>query len=312
MIYWVAVTDNNWYNFLSDIRPDDVNFWQPGGLKRFNQLQVGAPFLFKLKRPGNAIAGIGFYSHQTSLPLSMAWEIFRERNGCESLIDLRRLIMTNRKVSSVNPEIGCIILSNPIFFDKRDWIETPADWSKPIQTGRYYSTEKEIGNEVWQKAELLANKFLLPDPYSQPNQFMVEEPPSERYRNTILSRVRLGQNAFRTLVLDAYKRRCAMTGERVLPVLEAAHIQRFSDLGPHTIANGLLLRSDLHKLFDTGYITITTDYNVEISKRLMQDYENGKEYYRLHGEKLFLIPERKIDYPKKTFIEWHNQNVYNG
>ena len=49
---------------------------------------------------------------------------------------------------------------------------------------------------------------------------------------------------------DAYERRCAVTGEKTLPVLEAAHIRPYALLGPHRVNNGLLLRSDLHKLFD--------------------------------------------------------------
>lgn len=312
MIYRIAITDTNWFNFLSEINPQDVNFWQPGGLIRFQQLQSGSPFLFKLKYPVNAIAGMGFFSNQLSLPLSIAWDIFREQNGCLTLQEFTRLIKSIKPRFEPNPEIGCIVLTNPIFFDKRDWIPAPEDWGKSIQTGKYYNTEETIGKRVWNKIELLLNKYLIHEPSSRTNQFMVEEAPSERYRNTVLSKVRIGQDAFRTQVLEAYQKRCAITGERILPVLEAAHIQRYSEMGPHMIANGLLLRSDLHKLFDTGYITITTNYNVEISKRLKEDYHNGKEYYKLHGEKLFLLPEKPINHPNKSFIEWHNQRVYNG
>ena len=48
-----------------------------------------------------------------------------------------------------------------------------------------------------------------------------------------------------------------MTRERTLPALEAAHIKPYNDSGPHDVRNGLLLRSDIHKLFDTGYVTIS-------------------------------------------------------
>ena len=47
-----------------------------------------------------------------------------------------------------------------------------------------------------------------------------------------------------------------MTQERTLPVLEAAHINAYAHGGPHQLSNGLLLRSDLHTLFDRGYITV--------------------------------------------------------
>lgn len=52
----------------------------------------------------------------------------------------------------------------------------------------------------------------------------------ERYHH-ILIRHRLGQGAFRVLVTDAYQRRCAISGEKTLPVLEAAHIRPYSQHG---------------------------------------------------------------------------------
>jgi len=53
-------------------------------------------------------------------------------------------------------------------------------------------------------------------------------------------------------VTDAYTRRCAITGEKTLPALQAGHIRPHAKSGPHEIRNGLLLRSDLHNLFDLG------------------------------------------------------------
>ena len=83
----------------------------------------------------------------------------------------------------------------------------------------------------------------------------------------------MGQGAFRVLVTDAYTRRCSVTGERTLPVLEAAHIKPFAVAGPHIISNGLLFRSDVHKLFDTGYLTITSDHKTEVSRRIKEEFE---------------------------------------
>jgi hypothetical protein len=73
-------------------------------------------------------------------------------------------------------------------------------------------------------------------------------------------RQRLGQGAFRVLVTDAYERRCAVTGEKALPVLQAAHIRPVTKEGTHQLDNGLLLRSDIHALFDQGYVTVTPDH----------------------------------------------------
>ena len=83
-----------------------------------------------------------------------------------------------------------------------------------------------------------------------------------------------------------------------------------STSGPNKVNNGLLLRSDIHKLFDLGYLTITNDCNVEVSKRIKEEYENGRDYYLLHGNKLKTIPSNVKDCPSREYIEWHNQNIY--
>jgi hypothetical protein len=69
-------------------------------------------------------------------------------------------------------------------------------------------------------------------------------------------KARRGQKGFREAVLAAYGKRCAVTGCAVLDVLEAAHITPY--LGPETnhVTNGLLLRADLHTLYDCDLVAI--------------------------------------------------------
>ena len=111
---------------------------------------------------------------------------------------------------------------------------------------------------------------------------------------------------------EAYGRRCAVTGERTLPALEAAHIRPYAEEGPHLVANGLLLRADLHKLFDDGYLTITEDHRVEVSARIREQFENGREYYRLGGRPLEALPARADERPSPEFLRWHNERRYLG
>src|ERR1700722_12251852 len=116
MKFYAGVTDNSWYSFLARQNREDVNFWQPGGNTVFRAIPPGAPFLFKLKSPINAIAGVGFFSSHTFLPISVAWDVFGQGNGCESFHSLQRMISIYRTDDgSVNPTIGCIVLTNPIF-----------------------------------------------------------------------------------------------------------------------------------------------------------------------------------------------------
>ena len=57
-----------------------------------------------------------------------------------------------------------------------------------------------------------------------------------------------------------------MTREKALPALDAAHIRPFSEAPENYVQNGMLLRSDVHRLFDAGYVTVTPDYRFEVSQ----------------------------------------------
>jgi putative restriction endonuclease len=312
MKFYLGVTDNKWYNYLSRINPEDINFWQPGGNAAFKVLERGAPFLFKLKYPMNVIGGIGFFSSHTFLPINMAWDVFGNRNGCDTFTEFQNLILQYRvEKNNINPTIGCIVLTNPIFFKREDWIEVPSDWSKSIVQGKSYDTNSYIGQELWNKVQNLLERYLQPIQNLEYESQLIEdfEP---RYGNSILKRVRLGQGAFRVLVTDAYTRKCSISGEKTLPVLEAAHIKPYALDGPHSISNGLLLRSDFHKLFDTGYLTVTNNFKVEVSKRIKEEFENGQEYYQFHGKELLYLPVYEKERPKAEFIQWHNENIYKG
>jgi putative restriction endonuclease len=119
---------------------------------------------------------------------------------------------------------------------------------------------------------------------------------------------RLGQGAFRVVVTDAYKRRCAITGESTLPVLEAAHILPFAEHGPNETSNGLLLRSDFHKLFDAGLVTVTPSHRIEVSSQIRREWFNGKAYDRLHDQKLASVLDHPEDLPSAAKLQSHNEN----
>jgi hypothetical protein len=158
---------------------------------------------------------------------------------------------------------------------------------------------------------LNVNSYKLIVEISVINEF-IRESPTSRYGKEQVITPRLGQAAFRVVVTEAYNRKCSVTGEKTLPVLDVAHIKPFSQDGPNVSKNGILLRTDIHTLFDKGYITINENYIVEVSKRLHEDYGNGKIYYAYHGKQLSNIPDNQLDLPEKKFLRWHNENVYLG
>lgn len=309
MKLWVGVTDDDWFRFLAGIKPDEVNFWQPSGGRTFQVLQPGELFLFKLHSPNNYIVGGGHFVRSTPLPASLAWEAFSVKNGVATLDELiARVRKYSRKNNAPDPVIGCNVLAEPFFLSRSQWIPVPESWSKNIVTGKSYDSSGGEGAALIEQLALsLAGVAGVRD---APRALTDGE--VGRYGSEYLTRGRLGQGAFRILVTDAYTRRCAITGERTLPVLQAAHIKPYASNGPHRVSNGLLLRSDLHTLFDRGYLTVTRELKIEVSKHLREDWQNGREYYAHHGKPLAIIPTKIGESPDIEFLRWHNESRFLG
>jgi len=306
---WVAVTDKDWYRFLSRRSDfDEINFWQPGGNREFHTLSPGEPFLFKLHYPDNAIVGGGFFTHSSRVPASVAWDAFGEKNGAISYEEMCRRIERYRR-APLDPRgqytIGCIILQEPFFFAEADWLPAPADFLPQTVQGKTYDLSAPVGHELWQQVLIRMRAVHGPAVSAPPRP---EIPLDWRERPV---RQRLGQGAFRVLVTDVYDRRCAVTGEKALPVLQAAHIRPVTKEGPHRVDNGLLLRADIHALFDQGYVTVTPEHRFLVSRRLKTDFDNGEPYLSFSGKRIWL-PGRDEDQPSREFLEWHADAVYRG
>lgn len=110
---------------------------------------------------------------------------------------------------------------------------------------------------------------------------------------------------------DGYRRRCAITGEKTLPALDAAHIRPYSEGGSHDPSNGILFRRDIHSLFDAGYVTVTPDLRFEVSRRIREEFDNGRHYYALHGQPVD-APPLAHQRPDRAALAWHNTTVYKG
>jgi putative restriction endonuclease len=273
---FVAITDSDWFNYLSAIAPDEVNFWQPSGSSQFQSLSPGEPLLFKLHSPNNYIVGGGFFSHFSILPASFAWATFGDKNGAATEEEMRRRIERYRRGSppqSGDYQIGCILLQQPFFFDRASWIPV-TDWPKPTVRGKGFNTDNTVGRELWSQVEARLSALSV-----QP----IAPESAARFGQPQVVLPRLGQGAFRVIVTDSYQRQCAVTSSHVLHVLEAAHIRPYSLGGTHSPDNGILLRQDVHTLLDKGYITVTPDYRVEVSHRIKEEFDNGKDYYALSG-----------------------------
>jgi len=120
---------------------------------------------------------------------------------------------------------------------------------------------------------------------------------------------RVGQGAFRSRLLGTYGRRCAITGEHTEVVLDAAHIQPYLGPSSNHVQNGMLLTKEFHALFDSGYVTVTPDYEVGVSARLREDWKNGHLYYPFDRWEL-LVPPEESSRPSPGALEWNGERVF--
>ncbi len=310
----IAPTDFDWYEFLRARETlDEVNFWQPSGAKTFHSKPPGTPFFFKLKAPHNAIGGFGFLARASVLPAWLAWESFEEANGATTFEEMVARIERYRKPEKRDPSgsysVGCLMITQPVFFAPGEWVREPSDWGKATVQGRQEDLSQGEGLRIYQEcqARVQADYARAAGGASSPS---IAEP-AERFGQPTLVRPRLGQGTFRIAVTDAYGRTCAVSSEHSLPALEAAHIRPYAKGGEHATANGLLLRSDFHRLFDKGYVTVTPEHRFEVSARLKADFENGRTYYPLHGKQIN-VPHTESDRPDAATLTWHNENCFLG
>ncbi|HVT43799.1 MAG TPA: HNH endonuclease signature motif containing protein [Thermoanaerobaculia bacterium] len=316
---FVANTDHDELSFLRAIEPpvEEINFWRAGSGSRFRALQPGEPILFKLKAPHDAIAGFGWFAHFSILPLSIAWRIYETANGSPSRITMRERLLSirGRFGMEVDPkkdfDIGCILVSQPFFFDQQDWVRAPRDFARNIVQGKVYDLTRGEGRRLWRDClerassqrridarDLIADgvspSHLLPGGHGSP----------------ALIRSRLGARSFRIAVLDGYGRRCAVTGEGALPALEAARIREYRGVQEHSVNNGILFRADIQRLFEAGYVTVTPEYRFAVSGALSEK-DDGGEYSRLHGTAIHL-PENPAYRPLLEALWWHNEERFPG
>ena len=292
----VAATDPDWYRFLR-IRPEltQINFWRPGVAPM--NLAKGTPWLF-LIRGTNQIWGCAFFAAFESMPISVAWDSIGEANGFSDFEPFLAKIAQLRGVrqNSVR-QIGCAFLSNPEYFSN------PIEYSR---LGRMYGPVKSFDarNEtgIHLRKEMSARIHRHPEA-SAVIKGGVGKP--------VLVVPRLGQATFRIELEKQYEMRCAVTGERTRPVLDAAHIKPFSLVKEHNLSNGLLLRKDIHKLFDDGYVTVTPDRHFLVSKAIRDEFENGRDYYALHGTSVRDTVSLEAR-PAKEYLEWHASERFKG
>jgi hypothetical protein len=148
--------------------------------------------------------------------------------------------------------------------NEQQWYDTGVirlTFNDEARTGTPEMTWKDEGDDEFKKYDVTVTRRKTKIKDTAPP----FDPKDRRDGRTKIERmvaIRQGQSEFRDSLLAAYEGQCAITGCGVEEVLEAAHIIPFR--GDHTndVTNGLLLRADIHTLFDLGIIKIDRDYSI--------------------------------------------------
>lgn len=305
---YVGVTDGQWFRFLA-ARPNvsEVNFWRPSGGGTFRALTVGEPFFFKTHFPENRVVGGGLYSDFAAMTASEAWDLFGEGNGVASLEQMLARIAHYRRqplAPGEDPLIGCVFIRDVCFFPPDEFVAPPPDFAANIVQGKSYdlasSNVSRYFGELMQRMLGVTIEIDFSEPWHRQGPI---------FGDPRLAPQRLGQTAFQAKVLTAYERRCAITGSKIRPVLQAAHIRPVTSGGEHRLDNGLLLRSDVHTLFDQGYLGVDPRYRLHVSPRLREEFGNGEQFYARAGQPI-AFPTRRADRPQGEFLEWHLDEIF--
>lgn len=325
----VGVTDSRWAAFLRDTPTlTEANFWQPSP-HGFKALSEGQPFLFKTKAPGkhrgidvpsNSLVGGGFFQEYFELRVSEAWQIWARGNGVSSeaalLSRVQEYRVGRRFEHDPDPYIGCIALRNLYFAHRGDELPQPPNWSANNVTVEGYDVtgdnRKADADYVLQAFQFMQSNSRVDRDWDRDlidTDLSWEGP---KFGDPVLALPRLGQAAFRLAVDEAYEYRCAITGSRTYPSLEAAHIRDYaSEGGVHAVSNALLLRSDVHSLYDRGYLGIDPDLRLHVSPELQMNGWNGVEFYEREANGFRIaVPANLRQQPDRDALAWHYETTF--
>lgn len=278
-MFAISPTDNLWFNFLkSNAFNSYVNFWTPTPWN-VKGLKEGDRLYFMLKKPIRKIGGFGEFVSYKNMTAEDIWDEFGFRNGCSSKENLFKTldnyIHRNSKSGKQENLHGCIILKNCEFWDSEKYVEFDG-FPNQVVTIKYFFDQ---------------DPFIISE-----NFYSLIAEPREDYKIEMSSRK--GQGSFKGKILKAYRNTCSVTGENIPEILEAAHIQSYKNIDSNHVQNGILLRVDIHRLFDNHLLCVGEDYKVKISSLLKDTI-----YWQYNGVVISLPSVEALHPSKEALLE---------
>ena len=220
-------------------------------------------------------------------------------------------------VPDPDPFIGCIVLRNLFFADRGDELPQPPNWATNTVTVVGYDLDdpqrRADTDYVGHAFRMLQTKARVDFNWEPDLRGVVFEWDGPRHGAPLLVRPRMGQGHFKRAVAEAYNSRCAVTRSATFPSLEAAHIRAFEQGGEHSVTNGLLLRADVHGLYDRGYLSVDPDLRLRVSPQLRANAWNGVEFYDREAAGFRIrVPDDPRLQPRRDALEWHYNTIFRG
>ena len=166
-------------------------------------------------------------------------------------------------------------------------------------------------NDNWDSLAYESEELIAKFQNKKIEEVIIEDFPLGKERVSTV-KTRVNQSFFRSTILSSYNLKCCITGLSIPDFLVASHIIPWSKdkknrINPH---NGLCLNSIHDKAFDKGFITVTPDYKIIVSK-YFNDYSNDKivnDFFIKYNNQKIIKPERFL--PKKDFLDYHFENIF--
>lgn len=266
-------------------------------VKRFETSPAGATPVWRIA------------SHQAARPGDRVY-LFKQGAGAKGIFGVGQIIEYPRLQADPTDIEGKETFRARIGFDRlvdpgRAFLLSLEDISDILPDGLLTAQSSGVG--VPEEVAIEIEKRLAPllEPVSPIGSEQADDPgfdpdsvDDQRERALRAIRVRRGQPAFRAMLLEAYGSRCVITGCAVEDVLEAAHITPYFGGTTNHTSNGLLLRADLHTLFDCGLLAVDPNTRTVVVANALKTSSYGK----IDGLSI-RAPKNPLNSPSKKNLE---------
>lgn len=182
---------------------------------------------------------------------------------------------------------------------------------RSVVTNKYFPNIQPITKSDTSYLDTIAEQILRESAiqYKRTIKRLQEEGNEEDFEEEVYIR----NNVFKQKIPQIYDYTCSITGLRIQSsyrhsLIDACHIVPFHLEHDDTIGNGIALCPNLHRAFDSGLVTINTDYRIIVSKKFLES-NNSTHSIRQFDSKELILPKNKLYHPRKEVLQWHNENV---